>query len=44
MAKGQTFLNEPDETSRGKIRHLNVVITDPDSENEVLVVPICTYK
>jgi len=44
MAKGQTFLNEPDETSRGEIRHLNVVITDPDSENEVLVVPVCTYK
>jgi hypothetical protein len=44
MAKGQSFLNAPDKTARGEIRHLNVVITNPDNENYVLVVPICTYR
>ena len=44
MAKGQSFLNEPDNTVRGKIRHLNVVITEPDEDNYVLVVPVCTYR
>jgi hypothetical protein len=43
MAKGQAFLNAPDDTARGKIRHLNVVITEPDEDNIVLVVPVCTY-
>jgi len=28
MAKGQSFLNIPDKTVRGEIRHLNVVITE----------------
>ena len=44
MGKGQAFLNVPDITARGEIRHLNVVITEPDSEKNVLVVPICTYR
>lgn len=44
MGKGQTFLNKPDETTRGRIRHLHVVITNPDDENNVLVVPVCTYR
>ena len=44
MGRGQAFLGEPDETSRGGIRHLNVVITNPDDENNVMVVPICTYR
>jgi hypothetical protein len=44
MAKGQSFLNAPDKTSRGEIRHLNVVITEPDNDNNVLVVPVCTYR
>jgi hypothetical protein len=44
MAKGQAFLNIPDRTSRGEIRHLNVVITEPDNDNNVLVVPVCTYQ
>ena len=43
MAKGQAFLGVPDATARGQIRHLNVVITEPDDENNVLVVPVCTY-
>jgi len=43
MGKGQSFLSEFDTTSRGKLRHLNVVISNPDSENNVLVVPVCTY-
>ena len=44
MAKGQAFLDVPDSTSRGEIRHLNVVISEPDDENNVLVVPVCTYR
>jgi|GEM_PF-524045 len=44
MAKGQSFLNIPDVTARGDIRHLNVVITEPDNEKNVLVVPVCTYR
>ena len=43
MAKGQTFLNVPDDTSRGSIRHLHVIITNPDSEKDVLVVPVSRY-
>lgn len=43
MAKGQSFLSIPDKTSHGETRHLNVVITVPDDENNVLVVPACTY-
>jgi len=43
MVKGQCFLFDPDKTKRGDIRHLNVVITEPDEDNNVLVVPICTY-
>ena len=44
MAKGQSFLNEPDNTARGLIRHLHIVITEPDEDNNVLVVPVCTYR
>jgi hypothetical protein len=44
MAKGQAFLNVPDKTSRGDIRHLNIIITNPDDDNNVLVVPVCTYR
>jgi len=44
MARGQTFLNVPDKTTRGEIHHLNVVITNPDDDNNVLVVPVCTYR
>ena len=44
MGKGQAFLNVPDITSRGEICHLNVIITNPDDENNVLVVPVYTYR
>jgi hypothetical protein len=44
MVKGQAFLNVPDKTSRGDIRHLNIIITNPDDDNNVLVVPVCTYR
>jgi len=44
MAKGQAFLNVPDKTARGEIRHLNVVISDPDGDNNVMVVPVSTYR
>jgi hypothetical protein len=44
MGKGQAFLNVPDKTSRGDIRHLNIIITNPDDDNNVLVVPVCTYR
>jgi hypothetical protein len=44
MGKGQTFLNTPDKTSRGGIRHLNIIITNPDDDNNVLVVPVCTCR
>ena len=44
MSKGQAFLNSADQTSRGKIRHLHVIISNPDSEKDVLIVPVCTLK
>jgi len=43
MAKGQAFLNEPDKTARGDIQHLYVVITEPDKDKNVLIVPVCSY-
>jgi len=43
MAKGQAFLNVPDKTSRGNIQHLHIIITEPDEDNNVLIVPICSY-
>jgi len=43
MVKGQCFLYHPDKTSRGDIRHLHVIITEPDEDNNVLTVPVCTY-
>jgi hypothetical protein len=44
MAKGQTFLSDKEPTKRGLTRHLNVVITEPDEEQNYLVVPITTYR
>lgn len=41
MPKRQTFLDEP--TGQDK-RHLNIVITDANSENEYLVVPVDSLK
>ena len=41
MPKKQTFLDEPTDTN---VRHLNIVITDANSENEYLAVPVDTLK
>ena len=41
MAKKQTFLDSPTEKD---IRHLNIVITDANSEREYLVVPVDSLK
>lgn len=42
MGKGQSFLAD-DKTSRGIIKHLRVVISDIDAENEYLVVCVTTW-
>lgn len=42
MPKKQTFLDEP--VTDDEIRHLRVVITDPNEDNEFLTVSIDTYK
>jgi hypothetical protein len=44
MAKGQTFLGEEEKSSKGPIRHLNVVITEPSEDMNYLVVPVTTYR
>jgi hypothetical protein len=44
MAEGQAFLSDEEPTKRGLTRHLNVVITEPDEEQNYLVVPITTYR
>jgi len=44
MAKGSAFLSEAEQTSRGPTRHLNVIITEPDNEQNYLVVPVTTYR
>jgi hypothetical protein len=44
MAKGQAFLSDVEPTAHGPTRHLNVVITEPDEEQNYLVVPITTYR
>jgi hypothetical protein len=44
MAKGQAFLSDEEPAKRGPTRHLNVVITEPDEEQNHLVVPITTYR
>jgi hypothetical protein len=44
VAKGQAFLSEAEQTSRGPVRHLNVIITEPSEEMNYLVVPVTTYR
>jgi hypothetical protein len=44
MAKGQTFLSEEEKTSKGHIRHLNVIITEPSEDMSYLIVPVTTYR
>lgn len=43
MAKGQAFLSEEEQTSKGPARHLNVVISEPTEDMNYLVVPVTTY-
>jgi hypothetical protein len=43
MAKGRTFLSEAKQTSKGLVRHLNVIITEPTEDMNYLVVPVTTY-
>jgi hypothetical protein len=43
MAKGDTFLSEEEQTSKGPTRHLNVIITEPTEDMNYLVVPVTTY-
>jgi hypothetical protein len=44
MGKKQTFLSEGEPSPQGKlIRHLNLVISDQDSDGYYLVVPVTTY-
>ncbi|MBP3367024.1 MAG: hypothetical protein J6K96_08575 [Treponema sp.] len=42
MPKGQTFLDEP--VTEEEIRHLRVVITDANDDNEFLTVSIDTFR
>jgi uncharacterized protein YifN (PemK superfamily) len=44
MGKRQTFLSEPAPTGSGEKRHLNVVVSEEDSEGLCLVVPITTFR
>jgi hypothetical protein len=44
MAKGQAFLSEEEQTSKGPTKHLNVIITEPTEDQLYLVVPIATYR
>jgi hypothetical protein len=43
MGKGQTFLGKEEQTGSGLKRHLNIVITEPDEDQNYLVVPVTTW-
>jgi hypothetical protein len=43
MAKGYSFLSQGDPTLKGIIKHLNVIITEPNEDIAYLVVPVTTY-
>lgn len=43
MGKGQCFLDKEVETRKGKVRHLNVVISSFDDDFNSLAVPITTW-
>lgn len=44
MPKGQTFLSEEEQTRNGKChRHLRIVITENDDNNEFLVVSVTSW-
>jgi hypothetical protein len=44
MGKGQAFLSEEEQAGRGLFRHLNIVITEADEEQNYLVVPVTTFR
>jgi hypothetical protein len=45
MGKKQSFLSKDELTPRGKLmRHLNIVISEQDSEGYYLIVPVTTYR
>jgi len=44
MGKGQTFLSESEKTPNGEEkRHLRIIITNPNENNEYLVVSVTTW-
>jgi hypothetical protein len=44
MGKKQAFLSQNEKTPKGKLaRHLNIIISDPDDEQNYLVVPVTTF-
>jgi hypothetical protein len=44
MGKRKSFLSNYENTPKGAMRHLNVVITDADENLYYLVVPVTTYR
>jgi uncharacterized protein YifN (PemK superfamily) len=44
VSKGQSFLSEPEKAKSGTYRHLNIVISNADTENYFLVVPVTTWR
>lgn len=42
--KGSSFLSDEKDTLHGSKRHLNIIITNPDEENNFLVVPVTTWR
>jgi hypothetical protein len=44
MGKKQAFLSQNEKAPQGKLtRHLNIIISDPDEEQNYLVVPVTTF-
>jgi hypothetical protein len=44
LGKGRAFLGAEVKTRRGLFRHLNVIISEADNEQNYFVVPITTYR
>jgi len=44
MGKGQSFLSKPERSPNGEVkRHLRIIITNPNENNEYLVVSVTTW-
>jgi hypothetical protein len=43
VGKGDTFLGEPEDAKSGSHRHLNIVISNADTDSCYLVVPVTTW-